>query len=215
MTEADHSLAETLRQEPKVFDLSDPKTRREVLRRIEAEPLSPGDKIIGMKTWADVSTIIDSLIVKILATAEPDPAMERNLKNDPDIENVFRQRDKEKGFWGTSKGFEITMLKTDISFMGRTKRLCPTDPALARTFMISREILHRQRVSAACTLSLYDAGVTSKPNETTHYFSGMICAEDREGKALEAIDRSRKSPASFASSTYRRTGFGIKNPNTP
>jgi hypothetical protein len=217
MTEADHSLEETLQQEPKIFDLSDPKTRLEVLKRIETEPLSPGDKIIGMKTWADVSSIMPYLVRNIAAAAETDPAIQPNFKNIPDIEDVIRRRDKERGFWGTSKDFEITMLETDISFMRRTKRLRPTDPTLARTFMLSRTILYGQVVTANCTISLNDMGVTSKPNfykdgeKKTRHFSGLICVEDREGKALDAIDRSRRSGASFGTGSHGRNTAGIKN----
>jgi len=191
----------------RVFDLTDPATRPETLRLLMSEPLNPEDKVVGMKTWAELSEVIDIFVARIATTSDPTPETRYKLKNPVDIKRAFATRDREKGFYGTSGQFEITMLPTDISFV-RRKRVQPIDESLARTFGLSRRIFSTalpregKLVLSACTISLADAGTVSKPFyrdgiKNVHYYRSLIAMKNLDGgEALASINRSKRSLAS-------------------
>jgi hypothetical protein len=205
-------------QEPKVFDLSNPTLRTENMGRIIAETLRPGDRIVGISSWEEVAKIVDILVKKVVIADDQDSNTKHNLKNNVDLKNSFDKHDKQKGFYGASRNFEMEFQPTDITFLN-ADRIHPTNPDLALTFTLLRTIFSStlpkkgEVVSALCTISMVDSGVTSKSNfykdgvEKVHHYYGAVAIRNLDRKVFNKINRLSSSLSSFGQSTHKRKGF--------
>jgi hypothetical protein len=138
--------------EPTVFDFRDPNLRFET-----------GTKIVGMEIWEDVTKVFTKLVKSIAKSAQLNTDIPIRILRHPDLTTQIQRRDAKYGFYGTSTGFTIKILQTDLSLI-RPGRKTEPDPKLARTFALSR-VIHSSTlpeegaiVSTACTVSLVGKG---------------------------------------------------------
>ncbi len=184
--------------ESAVFDFRDPNLQFEA-----------GVKIIGMKTWEEVTKVFTKLVLDIAEDAQLNTEIPIRILRHPDLTTQIQSRDIKHGFHGTSTGFTIEILPTDLSIV-RPGRKTEPDPKMARTFALSR-VIHSTAlpnegafVSTACTISLVGKGFSEFLNnygdgkDITQNFGASTGLKPIDEAALIAIRDSRKTTTSVA-----------------
>lgn len=198
----------------KVFHFKDPHIQFE-----------EGTRIVGMENLADVNKVVNWLVSHTVFSVDPDPTINKDLRNAVDFTGRIETRDRDRGFIGRSKGFEVKIVPTDVSIVKGKE----ADPASSRSFEFSRNIVSTalptgsQRAVLLCTVSLTDRGIKTSErkhevydDETgelvkkalrTHYFSAAIHISPLDETPFDIISKKTKSTSSQLTVTHKSSGF--------